>query len=178
MGGIIIPPAARRCAALPLPPEGLSTGRFVGGEGLSFPPRPRMPRVFLSASNTARAEGGGIQGGPPPCAGGPGTRRFLAYLSQHLCCYFPLREKVGRGMGRSAHTRVERRGGPQPSSHIVGRRGPRPCSSSPGGTQYPLHLYPEKPKKLHPNVQPNRKKNKKRGGPPRADGESLFACCV
>ena len=31
------------------------------------------------------------------------TRRFLAYLSQHLCCYFPLREKVGRGMGRSAH---------------------------------------------------------------------------
>ncbi len=33
------------------------------------------------------------------------TRRFLAYLSQHLCCCFPLREKVGRGAGRSARIR-------------------------------------------------------------------------
>ncbi len=59
-------------------------------------------RFYTPATNTARAEGGGIQGGPPPCTGGQEfselqTRRFLAYLSQHLCCYFPLREKVGRG---------------------------------------------------------------------------------
>ena len=58
--------------------------------------------------------------------------------------------------------------------HTVGRRGPRPCSSSPGGTQYPLHLYPEKPKKLHPTVQPNRKKNKKKKRPsPSRWGEPL-----
>ena len=89
-------------------------------------------KVSVPATNTARAEGEGIQGGPPPCAGGPGTRRFLAYLSQHLCCYFPLREKVGRGMGRSTHTREERRGGRQPSSHIGGRRDYRPAKAPPG----------------------------------------------
>ena len=66
-------------------------------------------------------------------------------------------------------SRVECRGGPQPSSHIVGRRGPRPCPSSPGGTQYPLHLYPETNKKLHPNVQ--LRATKKRGFSPR------FFCC-
>ena len=64
---------------------------------------------------------GGIQGGPPPCAGGPGTRRSLAYL-----CLLSLREKVGRGAGRSARSwgGVQRMGrqpllargdGPQPS---------------------------------------------------------------
>ena len=37
-------------------------------------------RVLLTATNTTRAEAGGIQGGSPPCAGGPGTRRFLANL--------------------------------------------------------------------------------------------------
>ena len=66
----------------------------------------------------------------------------------------------------------------QRPSHIRGMQGPCPCSSSPGEPQSPLHLYPEKLQKLHPTVQPHRKKNKKIGGPPRADGESLFACCV
>ena len=54
----------------------------------------------------------------------------------------------------------------QRPSHIRGMQGPCPCSSSPGETQSPLHLYPEKLQKLHPNVQPHRKKNKKIGGPP------------
>ena len=49
----------------------------------------------------------------------------------------------------------------QRPSHIRGMQGPCPCSSSPGETQSPLHLYPEKLQKLHPNVQPHRKKNKK-----------------
>ena len=30
----------------------------------------RMPRAFLPSTNTSRAQGEGIQGGPPPCAGG------------------------------------------------------------------------------------------------------------
>ena len=38
-----------------------------------------------------------MKGGEAPFAGGPGTRRFLAYL-----CLLSLREKVGRGLGRSA----------------------------------------------------------------------------
>ena len=54
-------------------------------------------RVLFPATNTARAEGRGIKGGEAPFAGGPGTRRFLAYL-----CLLSLREKVGRGAGRSA----------------------------------------------------------------------------
>ena len=54
----------------------------------------------------------------------------------------------------------------QRPSHIRGMQGPCPCSSSPGETQSPLHRYPEKLQKLHPNVQPHRKTNKKRGGPP------------
>ena len=54
-------------------------------------------RFYTPATKTARAEAGGIQGGSPPCAGGPGTRRSLAYL-----CLLSLREKVGRGLGRSA----------------------------------------------------------------------------
>ena len=65
-------------------------------------------RPYTSSANTARAEAGGIQGGPPPCAGGPGTRRFLAYL-----CLLSLREKVGRGAGRSARS-GECRGAPAP----------------------------------------------------------------
>ena len=90
-GAIIIPPAARACMRLPLPQKATppSTAKT--------PPRMRNP--YTSTTNTARVESGGIQGGPPPCAGGPGTRRFLAYL-----CLLSLREKVGRGMGRSAHT--------------------------------------------------------------------------
>ena len=67
-------------------------------------------RFYTPATNTARAGSGGIQGGPPPCAGGPGTRRSLAYLSQHLCCCFPLREKVGRGRRGGAPSPGECRG--------------------------------------------------------------------
>ena len=40
----------------------------------------RMPLAFLPATNTARAQGGGIKGGYAPFAGGPGTRRFLVSL--------------------------------------------------------------------------------------------------
>ena len=42
----------------------------------------------------------------------------------------------------------------QRPSHIRGMQGPCPCSSSPGETQSPLHLYPETPQKLHADVQP------------------------
>ena len=53
--------------------------------------------LYTPSTNTARVEGRGIKGGEAPFAGGPGTRRFLAYL-----CLLSLREKVGRGAGRSA----------------------------------------------------------------------------
>ena len=79
----------------------LNKGKGIGSPLCCAAPQ-ECRRPCIPSTNTARAEGGGIQGGPPPCAGGPGTRRSLAYLSQHLCCYFPLREKVGRGLGRSA----------------------------------------------------------------------------
>ena len=78
-------------------------------------------KVSVPATNTARAGGRGIKGGEAPFAGGPGTRRSLAYL-----CLLSLREKVGRGAGRSARIRVERRGGRQPSSHWGAQRGEVP----------------------------------------------------
>ena len=56
-------------------------------------------RFYTPATNTPRAQGRGIKGGEAPFAGGPGTRRFLAYL-----CLLSLREKVGRGAGRSARS--------------------------------------------------------------------------
>ena len=89
----------------------------IRGAAGSLPPR--IPRAFLSSTNTARAEGGGIQGGPPPCAGGPGTRRSLAYL-----CLLSLREKVGRGAGRSART------GEQAPSLTTCSRGAAPLAKS------------------------------------------------
>ena len=67
----------------------------IRGAAGSLPPR--MPWAFLPSTNTARAQGRGIKGGEAPFAGGPGTRRSLAYL-----CLLSLREKVGRGAGRSA----------------------------------------------------------------------------
>ena len=57
------------------------------------------------------------------------TRRFLAYLSQHLCCCFPLREKVGRGAGRSARIRRLRSSQPRINSRSARsgeRRGAQP----------------------------------------------------
>ena len=74
----------------------LNKGKGIGSPICRAAPR-GCRRPCTPSTNTARAEAGGIQGGPPPCAGGPGTRRFLAYL-----CLLSLREKVGRGLGRSA----------------------------------------------------------------------------
>ena len=79
----------------------------------------RMPRAFLPATNTARAGGRGIKGGKAPFAGGPGTRRSLAYL-----CLLSLREKVGRGAGRSARSR----GLWGRSPHFGKRRGAAPLA--------------------------------------------------
>ena len=69
--------------------------------------------------------------------------------------------KVTRG-GGAERPLVGSAEGQRPS-HIVGRRGPRPCKKAPGGPQSPLYLYPETNKKLHPNVQPARKKSPLRG---------------
>ena len=44
-----------------------------------------------------------------------------------------------------------------------GPQGPPPLQSPRGGPQSPLYLYPETNKKLHPNVQPARKKSPLRG---------------
>ena len=91
------------CYVRPVLPTGLAAVFLLDkGERLSAarsaaPPPRGCRRPCTPSTNTARAEGGGIQGGPPPCAGGPGTRRSLAYL-----CLLSLREKVGRGLGRSA----------------------------------------------------------------------------
>ena len=84
---------------------------------------------------------GGIQGGPPPCAGGPGTRRFLAYL-----CLLSLREKVGRGAGRSARMVGAGTTVPQKTPPGAGRSarigrcwGCRPAKNSPGCRAERLH---------------------------------------
>ena len=84
----------------------LNKGKAIGSLICRASPR-GCRRLYTPTTNTARAEAGGIQGGPPPCAGGPGTRRSLAYL-----CLLSLREKVGRGAGRSA--RIRSRRGSQP----------------------------------------------------------------
>ena len=75
----------------------------------------RMPQAFLPTTNTARAAGRGIKGGEAPFAGGPGTRRFLAYL-----CLLSLREKVGRGLGRSAQKGGRRGCQPRINSRVQG----------------------------------------------------------
>ncbi len=83
-------------------------------------------KFYTLATNTARAQGRGIKGGYAPFAGGPGTRRSLAYLSQHLCCYFPLREKVGRGGGAErpkGGSRGCQQGLPAPQNPSRGRQG-------------------------------------------------------
>ena len=121
------------------------------------PPLRGCRRPCTHSTNTARAEAGGIQGGSPPCAGGPGTRRSLAYLSQHLCCYFPLREKVGRGLGRSAQkvgagatvqhkiTRVQggapALGSEEPSLTTCSQRGAAPPRKGSAEGQRPSHRW-------------------------------------
>ena len=71
------------------------------------PPLRGCRRPCTHSTNTARAEAGGIQGGPPPCAGGPGTRRFLAYL-----CLLSSHKKVTRGAehGKAMLMRSARKG--------------------------------------------------------------------
>ena len=55
-----------------------------------------------------------------------------------------------------------------------GYAGALPLLQLPRGAAVPLYLYPEKPQKLHPTVQPNRKKNKKNRRPsPSRWGEPL-----
>ena len=74
----------------------LNKGKGIGSPICRAAPR-GCRRPCTPSTNTARAQGRGIKGGEAPFAGGPGTRRFLAYL-----CLLSLREKVGRGAGRSA----------------------------------------------------------------------------
>ena len=66
------------------------------------------------------------------------TRRSLAYLSQHLCCYFPLREKVGRGAehGKAMLSRSARSGG---------CRGSTPFAPGQGKNQKSQKKTPERP---------------------------------
>ena len=90
VGAIIIPPSG--FAAPPQKGAPTCTAKIPRG----------CRKLFTPATNTARAEGRGIKGGYAPFAGGPGTRRFLAYL-----CLLSLREKVGRGAGRSARWWVQ-----------------------------------------------------------------------
>ena len=118
-------PFRARCAALRLAPGYLlpqtqtDLPLWVGGQiGFIFLPRLHRGhtpccqsvarqvefhrgclRVYFITTNTARAATWGIKGGDAPFAGGPGTRRFLAYL-----CLLSLRKKVGRGAGRSARS--------------------------------------------------------------------------
>ena len=88
-------------------------------------------KFYTLATNTARAQGRGIKGGYAPFAGGPGTRRSLAYLSQHLCCYFPLREKVGRG-GGAERPKGGSRGCQQGLPAGAASRGCQPRKTPPG----------------------------------------------
>ena len=69
-------------------------GRWVASEDTA--------NFILSQPIPLEHRAGGSKGATPPSPGvktssKSRTRRSLAYLSQHLCCYFPLREKVGRG---------------------------------------------------------------------------------
>ena len=78
-------------------------------------------KFYTLATNTARAQGRGIKGGYAPFAGGPGTRRSLAYL-----CLLSLREKVGRGGGAErpkGGSRGCQQGLPAPQNPSRGRQG-------------------------------------------------------
>ena len=74
----------------------LNKGKGIGSPICRAAPR-GCRRPCTPSTNTARAEGRGIKGGYAPFAGGPGTRRFLAYL----CLLFSTREsRPGRGAER------------------------------------------------------------------------------
>ena len=68
-------------------------------------------KVSVPTTNTARAQGGGIKGGYAPFAGGPGTRRFLAYLcllSLRATCQVKCNsklEKISEGEFQLRHLR-------------------------------------------------------------------------
>ena len=141
LGGIIIPPQ-RRCRSPPERVPDTTKDRFATldlwanrscfflwfhrGNTFYFQFVARQVgclrgyrKFYTLATNTARAQGRGIKGGP-------GTRRSLAYLSQHLCCYFPLREKVGRGGGAERPkdgSRGCQQGLPAPQNPSRGRQG-------------------------------------------------------
>ena len=118
----------------------------------------RRCRYPLSGGNGACAVGGMIT--PPkgsPQRGAPSGRFFGDFL---------IGEKVTRGAGRSArslrawelcsHKRSAEEGFALLA--LVGAGALGPCKKNRGEPQYPLHLYPETNKKLHPNVQPSNKK--------------------
>ena len=98
----------------------LNKGKGIGSPICRAAPR-GCRRPCTPSTNTARAQGRGIKGGEAPFAGGPGTRRFLAYL-----CLLSLREKVGRGAGRSA--RIDGCRGCQLRMNSRGWRGGAPSS--------------------------------------------------
>ena len=59
-------------------------------------------------------------------------------------------------------SRVERRGGPQPSSHIGSRRGSPPLQKKPPGERSPPSTYtPKRTKSCIPTCNPGREKSKK-----------------
>ena len=83
-------------------------------------------KFYTLATNTARAQGRGIKGGYAPFAGGPGTRRSLAYL-----CLLSLREKVGRG-GGAERPKGGSRGCQQGLPAGAASRGCQPRKTPPG----------------------------------------------
>ena len=100
-------------------------------------------------------------------SGGPGAQPRHAFGSfRRETKGTPGVGRVGPLMGRSEEpslTTCSRRGCAPP--RIGGCWGSRPLQKPPRGAAVPLYLYPEKPQKLHPTVQPNRKKNKKNRRP-------------
>ena len=117
---------ANRSLFFPLVPSREHPLLSIRGTAGALPPR--MPQDFLPATNTARVEGRGIKGGYAPFAGGPGTRRSLAYL-----CLLSLREKVGRGAehGKAMLMRSARTGEQEPSLTTCSR-GAAPLAKKPG----------------------------------------------
>ena len=108
---------------------------------------------FLGGATQSVAGGMGLKSGTlfsRPPNGVQGRSPWRAFGD------FRRETKVTRG-GGAERPLVGSAEGQRPS-HIVGRRGPRPCKKAPGGPQSPLYLYPETNKKLHPNVQPSNKK--------------------
>ena len=118
-----------------------------------------VPLPFLGGA-ARRAAGGMIM----PPNGVQGQRPWHAFGDFRRETKVTRVPSMARPCSRGAPAQGESRGA-TPLAYS-GYAGALPLLQLPGETQSPLHLYPEKLQKLHPNVQPNRKKNKKRGGPP------------